>query len=246
MGGSHLSRIPDSQGLSDEHWLLLGCERMTDWKFIFEKWILGQHRPQYESEVMRALKKISGDLFVDIGANVGIYSKALSKNFRKVYAFEPNPSHGLDDLPRNVTVFRCALGNEDAERDFYIFKGDGSADTLLRVFDYKPASATGTSPQTFVGKRSFPVKVSKYDSEIKERADLVKIDVEGAEFLVLEGMEDSLRKGLIQNLMVELHNIDNEKMMLGILAQNFHSVQRLDEHPRFLASVPSSPPVTRR
>ena len=53
-----------------------------------------------------------------------------------------------------------------------------------------------------------------YDSVIKEKADLVKIDVEGAEFLVLEGMKDSLKKRQVECLMVELHNVDEGKRLL--------------------------------
>jgi len=211
--------------------------------FDFENFVRNHRSPNrtqepYEPEVMQELSKIHGLLFVDIGANVGRYSRALAKNFGKVYAFEPNPENSLDHLPKNVSVFRYALSNEDSERDFYLSDiGGGGADTLLSVFEYKPASETGTLPQIFSGSRSVKVRVSKYDLIVGKTADLVKIDVEGAEFLVLEGMKDSLQKRAVRNLMVELHNVDREHELLTILKANFPKVTRLDSHPRYLASL---------
>ncbi len=39
-----------------------------------------------------------------------------------------------------------------------------------------------------------------------ERCDLMKVDVEGAEYEVLMGAEDVLRRGLIKNIAVEYHD----------------------------------------
>src|SRR5713101_3522579 len=172
---------------------------MKDWRFIFEKWILLRHRSAfYEPKVKRKLESFKGDLFVDIGANQGLYSVALAKKFRRVYAFEPNPSvipllserlseNGIN----NVRIFAMALGDKVGRTILYLDQHtgfDASLNTIVPLFNYRPELIPpGGSPQTYSGKNGVEVTLSTYDTTVTEPADLVKIDVEGAEFLVLSG-----------------------------------------------------------
>jgi FkbM family methyltransferase len=54
-----------------------------------------------------------------------------------------------------------------------------------------------------------PVKVVKLDNILKnigiDRVDLMKIDVEGAELMVLRGTTDHLKRRLIKRLVMEVH-----------------------------------------
>lgn len=212
---------------------------MTDWQFIYEKWVLGQHRPRaYEPEVMRALKRIKGLVFLDIGANVGIYSLGLRRNFQRVFAFEPNPK-AAEELSRlrnhdkawNVYLEQCALSDKRSQAMFYLDRHvglTGSADTLLEVFEYKPNTAPAAS-HTFVGEQGVMVETRKLDDlNIAPTYDLVKIDVEGAEFLVLKGAHESLKGGRIRKLMVELHNRDRSSELENLLRGYGFSTQWLD------------------
>ena len=53
------------------------------------------NKGNYETKVFNYLLKKSKNMnfFFDIGAHYGFYSKSLSKNFKKVYAFEANPEN---------------------------------------------------------------------------------------------------------------------------------------------------------
>jgi FkbM family methyltransferase len=192
---------------------------MKDFKFLFEKYVLGQHNPNKfpEPQVLRFVSRIRGSLLVDIGANVGIYTKALVKNFEQAFAFEPNPT-AFRLLKENlvglkVTLFPLALTNERGKTLLYLdpHKGfTGSADTILPIFEYRPnLKLPGGCDHTYIGKHGVEIETNTYDNVLAGRiADLVKIDVEGAEFLVLQGMMESLKSRKVKRLVVELHNRD--------------------------------------
>jgi len=202
---------------------------MTDWGFIFEKWILRQHRNvSHEPAVQKRLNRFKGDLFVDIGANQGHYSIPLARRFRRVYAFEPNPNVASVLIQKlknsgiaNVKVLEMALGNTIGTTLLYLdpHKGfEGSVDTILPVFDYKPNLIPGKSlPHVYVGKSGILVALSTYDSVIVDPSDLVKIDVEGAEFLVLEGMKRSIEEGRVKRVLVELNDRDRKPELEALL-----------------------------
>lgn len=201
--------------------------------------------PEPEPQITRTLRKIHGDLFVDIGANIGQYALGLAGHFTQVYAFEPNPPMAeklfqLSVSKRKVSVFPVALSNMDGERMFYTnpFAGStGSANTILKEFVYKPEVDPKIRPpdQTFIGKDGVLVKTAKYDSMITSVADLVKMDVEGAEFLVLEGMRESIDRGRVTRICVELHNRDRKRELETVL--NGYRTRWLD-HSHIYGELP--------
>jgi FkbM family methyltransferase len=222
-------------------------EDVKDWKFLLEKYLLRKHPPS-EPQVWKELARIRGELFVDVGANVGTYSTRLSSHFRRVYAFEPNPNilpilkERVDSSSRqNITVFPMALSDVNGHSEFYIDRHEGfvgSVETLMPVFNYNPGFGPGTGPaHKYVGKENVVVSTATYDSKIREVADLVKIDVEGAEFNVLRGAKDALTNGRIKRIMVELHDKNATEELFGILAGYGFKLKLLDPHPRIFGSL---------
>ena len=179
-----------------------------------------------------------GEFFVDVGANHGLYSIPLARNFRRVLAFEPNPNVApalVRELKKkgiaNVNVLEMALGNSIGTALLYLDPHEGfggSVDTILPVFDYKPNLIPGTGlPHVYLGKNGVQVSLSTYDSIVTQPADLVKIDVEGAEFLVLEGMKRSMEEGRVKRILVELHNRDRKSELEELLEK--YNFEWLDE-----------------
>src|SRR5260370_14952734 len=77
-----------------------------DWKFLAEKYFLRKH-PVFEPEVRRALKGFSGDLAVDVGANMGVHILLLARRFTTVISVDSNPkavSYLIRRAPLHVTV----------------------------------------------------------------------------------------------------------------------------------------------
>ena len=120
-----------------------------------------------------------GDLFLDIGSNVGTYAVLASGVCRaRTLAFEPDPV-ALAHLKRNiefnnlgslVEIHSCALGAERCEVAFTV-----GLDTVNRI-------------ATAGDRESRTVQMERADTVVGESGPLMmKIDVEGAEEGVLLG-----------------------------------------------------------
>ena len=132
-----------------------------------------------------------GDVFVDIGANVGLYSSILSRFAHafpnsKFVAIEPNPQTAsrLRESVRNaaVTVLNLALSDKESELAFQ----PGITSGVFKVVESGGAGAT-------------MVRCQRLDSLRIPEGDLVlKIDVEDHELQVLTGAEELLKSGRVK------------------------------------------------
>lgn len=150
-------------------------------------------------------------VIVDIGANVGSHSIywALERNARKVYSFEPYPDTFeilktnviLNNLTDTITVNNFGLADEFCN---------------LKVEKYSPVNIGGTS---FVKANDGTFYFCPLDSiDIKEPIDLIKIDVEGGEVDVLNGMT----KTLVKNFPVIVIETFTHKDEVDAFMKNFH------------------------
>ena len=136
---------------------------------------------------------ISGEIRVclDIGANIGNYSKLLiNKTNAKIYAYEPLEK-SFDELKKikekhkdRFFIEKLALGNEDG------IKKISSANDKSE----KASFEKNLDKLSFIDKdnlREFDVSIKKLDSldffDIHNKVDFLKIDVEGYEYEVLLG-----------------------------------------------------------
>jgi len=155
-------------------------------------------RMPHEKVVARELEKIRGSVFVDIGANLGFYTVVLSRNFKEVISIEPYPKDyellvkNVESIAHNVRFVDKAVSNIEGSCAFSegrqlatVCKGNNSSSTIV---------PTTTLDSLLDG----------YDS-----IDLIKVDVEGAEWLVLDGAEKTV--GKVQFWMIESHNPTRNK-----------------------------------
>lgn len=123
--------------------------------------------------------------FLDIGANVGLYSYYFSKKFEVVEAFEPlhELTYRLQSFIKKINIYNVALSNVKGNLDFYI--------PIHRNILQLPLASLEPRGGDFE-KRI--VDVVNLDSYQFQDVDLIKIDVEGHELKVLEGGLDTIRK----------------------------------------------------
>jgi FkbM family methyltransferase len=196
----------------------------------------------YEIGVRRALIPLSGHEFWDVGANTGYYTLMLAKNFDRVRAFEPNPD-AVGILRRkiakshfqNVQIVPVALSDSVGKSRLYLHtevreKTIGSSNSLIPSFGVArqgSADVKGISSVPFV-----QVKTDTVDNLLgNDRVDLMKIDVEGAEFMVLSGAMKTLDEGRITNLMIELHDGKRKDELDSLLTRRHYRTKWLDYAP---------------
>lgn len=118
---------------------------------------------------------------LDIGANVGLWSRSLCEQFHTVIAFEPVDMF-RDCLIRNVSsknfvIKDFALGNENTTATMIITEGN--------------TGHTHIDPTT-IGTGN--IEVRRLDDLDLDSVDYIKMDCEGFEFRVLQGAEQTIRR----------------------------------------------------
>ncbi|RWO83165.1 MAG: FkbM family methyltransferase [Mesorhizobium sp.] len=121
---------------------------------------------------------------VDIGAQVGLWSRVMALDFARVTAFEPLPAH-LECFERNLAE-PLAAGRIDLHR-IALDCVDGELGIAM------PAESTGNSHVAQGGEQGQVVRALTLDSFGLAGIDFLKIDVEGFEKPILEGGEQTIR-----------------------------------------------------
>lgn len=142
-----------------------------------------------------------GDVIVDVGANHGTYTDFFKNklgNSGKIYSIELHSTtyNLLVEKYRgngNIVVINKAISNVDGEIPYYNGGGDCLHNILGHDVNYKPSNKMGVVES---------IRLDTLFKDIKH-INLIKIDVEGAELMVLEGIENIIHK--VDNILVECH-----------------------------------------
>jgi FkbM family methyltransferase len=191
------------------------------------KWVKGAGPNAYwigTYEVVRmrefadALKQ--GDVVYDVGANVGIYSLNASfqvGNSGWVYAFEPLERNlnylrqhlALNDL-QNCTVLETAICNTEGTLAF-------------SAADRQPSMGR-LSPSGEIAVPSTTLDICVYGEQRLRPPNVLKIDVEGAEFEVLSGATRSITE-FHPTIFLEVHGAELHRTCRDFLVAKGYSVE---------------------
>lgn len=157
--------------------------------------------PEYP-EMRFMLKNLNhGDTFFDVGANMGIYTLLAASKIRSktIYSFEPIPrvlnqlrmNLSLNNLLENVKVIEKVVSDKNGYEKFLV-----QDITEYSHITYHKSRKGITIPS---------ITLDNYcKKQGIENINLIKIDVEGAEFKVLKGMRKLLKNHQVSKLIVEL------------------------------------------
>jgi FkbM family methyltransferase len=176
--------------------------RLNIREIIQRDMFLGKYEPT-QSEWMRSCLH-SGDTFVDVGASFGNYTLLASKIVGKtgrVYSFEPSPIA--------FSALSSAFGPQDSGSVFLINAAAGAAKGHATL--YLPNTTEIHSPSIMPSDTAFKplqIEVHKLDDCLANAGTirLLKMDVEGYEPNVVEGMAQLLSAGKVRNIFCEFNS----------------------------------------
>jgi FkbM family methyltransferase len=147
-----------------------------------------------------------GDVALDIGAYHGLHSVFMAKKVGprgKVIAIEPDPKNyeslqaniRLNDLPQ-VLAFQMALGDKIEDKSLFRSpqKTGASFSLVEKTGSHSPQSVQVVPGDFLLSSRKLPGPKA------------VKIDVEGYEYLVLEGLKKTLAQKTTRLVCCEIHS----------------------------------------
>lgn len=125
---------------------------------------------------------------LDVGANVGIFSCDFATKFEEVVAFEPIPQTReclAANVPQNVRIESYAIADEVGMLSMYRTGSSGGS----FICDH-PLIAVPETP--LKPGRTIPVEVRTIDGFAFDAVDLIKLDVQGAEYAALVGARETI------------------------------------------------------
>ena len=184
-------------------------------------------QPHYEKFEQKWFHPKKGDVVVDIGAHIGKYTieaAIIVGEQGKIIAVEPLPSNfnilkkniKINKL-RNIAAFNLAAWHNNCRLTFYIGR----------------SSAQGGAMKDF-GQGTLEVEGRSMDDLLNKcdiiKIDWIKMDVEGAEYEALLGLEETLQK-YKPKLMIEvlLKNLDRVKTLLHMQGYSIQSSETYGE-----------------
>ncbi len=183
----------------------------------YEDMMIGKHlgfKGSWNLSELESLKNYidANDNIYVIGTHVGTLLVPLAKHCKRIIGFEANPDTFwfleknilLNDL-KNTTVFNFAVGNEKRKITFLKSKINTGGSKIKPVYnDFK---------YNFDHPEEVEVDMVSLDKHIVmhqlPEPSGILIDIEGAEFLALQGMPQSLKKSRFLYIEYVPHHLKN-------------------------------------
>jgi FkbM family methyltransferase len=149
------------------------------------------------------------DIVFDLGSNIGVFSIFAAANNPRcnIYSFEPEPKTfehlkqniDLNSYSDRITPIQKVVGDTLGVEKLYISYSDNQATHSLAQTTHHSGNTVEvdiTTVDVMVDNHQFP--------------DVIKIDVEGAEERVLNGMRNSLKNDI--KILIDVHDSELRKM----------------------------------
>lgn len=193
------------------------------------KYVTINHHTKWRVETLRTKEPATvewlesfgrGDVFIDVGANMGLYTLWAAKNRGcKTYAFEPesqnyallNQNIYINSLQHLVKAYNLCLSDRIGMGDFYITEmmPGGSCHQFDSIVNYR-----GEPTQFAFEQGGFAVTLDYLvDSGMLPQPAHIKIDVDGLEYKVVFGALKTLEK--VKTVLIEVNTAlpDHVKMI---------------------------------
>lgn len=197
----------------------------------------------YDADLFERLRKYSrpGGVLWDVGAHFGFHSlgfATLVGDAGRVVAFEPNPTNRArlhehlarnPELGRRVEVVEAALSDRDGQTTFVlsddIESGESSCSHVAGAIPPRPAGTFRKFREHVVSTVSIDSWIARHPDRVP---DAIKLDVEGAEWLVFQGGGSFFAKHQ-PAVVMEVHDIRLLFHVQGFLIAHGYRMELLEE-----------------
>jgi FkbM family methyltransferase len=169
--------------------------------YIISRLSLNAYEPEVNEQITKVLKP--GMTVIDVGANLGWYALLAARligPFGRVYAFEASPStvevlseNVAANSYRNITILAKGVADKAGVVPFFVEDASGASSLFSSGHEVNRTEVEATSLDEFFQQEGWPL------------VHLVKIDIEGAEKLALEGMRELSKRNPQLKLIVEIN-----------------------------------------
>ena len=186
---------------------------LPDYDGHYEQWMITNNEKNYQRlQREYALKQVKHfRTAIDIGGNIGFWSRDFCDRFENVIIFEPDASNiecleaNLSDK-QNYVLHKVGLGSKEETKTFY-------------------KSLTTSGGHSFFRDQVFEKEVEESQLKIKRLDDygykdvgLIKIDTQGSEYDILLGGEQTLiNNDAVLNIEIEHKNEGHKKRATEII-----------------------------
>ena len=177
---------------------------------------------KHSSELVHEILKKKKLLFIDIGANIGYYSLLAASIGIKCIAFEPikknyrifEKSIKENNFQHLIKLYKIALGDEHKMVEFNIITRNMGCATMYDFGKTVEADYKENVMVFLADDLLLPIEEDMF----------VKMDVENMEVHVIKGMIQTLSKGRVKYLLMEISRIVDQTELFTILKKSgFHT-----------------------
>ncbi len=209
-----------------------------DERSINKQLILDGIREKKSTEIMQQFIQ-ADDIILELGANIGYYVAIESGRLSDkgyIYAVEPGHENirllkrnvALNDI-KNIETYNIALSDKRGTAKLYT----GKACNLHSLIN-----GSGDFDGKYV-----EVETDTVDSFLKDKkpVSFIRMDIEGYEAVIVEGMRDTLRSPFLKKLFIEIHphriEISKIQSLLRILKNNGFEIRYAVSRDKYMRSV---------
>jgi len=172
---------------------------LPDYDQHYEEWMKVNNEVTYQKlQREYALSQVKQfRTAVDIGGNIGFWSRDFCEQFQHVVIFEPDASNiecleaNLSEM-QNYELHKVGLGSETTQKTFYQSKITSGGHSFFRdhIFESDVEQSN--------------LQVKKLDDYNLTNVDLIKIDTQGSEYdIIVGGRETLLNNNCVLNVEIE-------------------------------------------